>query len=54
AQTQQTNGGRALAVTALGDDFDHAFAGAYQGIKAIDFEGMYYRRDIGYQVRSQA
>lgn len=54
AETLRTNGGRVLAVTACGDDFDHAFAEAYQGIKAIDFEGMYYRRDIGYQVRSQA
>lgn len=47
-----TNGGRVLAVTALGDTFDQSFKKAYEAIQAIDFEGMYYRRDIGYQVRS--
>jgi phosphoribosylamine---glycine ligase len=49
-----TSGGRVLTVTALGDNFDQSFASAYQAIHAIDFEGMYYRRDIGYQVRSQS
>lgn len=47
-----TSGGRVLAVTAEGSDFDEAFAQAYQALKEIQFEGIYYRRDIGYQVRS--
>lgn len=52
-QSLVTNGGRVLAITALGEDFDQAFQRAYQAVKAIDFEGMYYRPDIGYQVRSK-
>jgi len=52
-QALVTNGGRVLTVTALGDSFDQSFANAYQAIQHLDFEGMYYRRDIGYQVRSQ-
>jgi len=51
-QSLVTSGGRVLTVTALGDTFDQSFSKAYQAIQAIDFEGMYYRRDIGYQVRS--
>ncbi len=42
-----TSGGRVLAVTATGDDFDQARASAYQAIDRIRFEGMHYRRDIG-------
>lgn len=42
-----TDGGRVLAVTALGDDMDTAVEKAYRGISAIRFEGAVYRRDIG-------
>ncbi|QSJ16832.1 phosphoribosylamine--glycine ligase [Nostoc sp. UHCC 0702] len=49
-QQQQvvTDGGRVLNVTGIGDNFEQAIAQAYTGIKAIQFEGIYYRRDIGY------
>ena len=47
-----TDGGRVLGVTATGDSFDAAFAKAYEAIAQIQFEGIYYRRDIGYRVRS--
>ena len=46
-----TNGGRVLNVTGIGDNFQQALDQAYAGIKSIEFEGMYYRRDIGYRVR---
>jgi phosphoribosylamine---glycine ligase len=49
----QTNGGRVLAVSAVGEDFDGAFATVYGAIEAISFAGCYSRRDIGYQVRTQ-
>jgi phosphoribosylamine---glycine ligase len=51
-QQQQvvTDGGRVLNVTGIGENFQQAIAKAYTGIKAIDFEGMYYRRDIGHRV----
>jgi phosphoribosylamine--glycine ligase len=44
-------GGRVLAVVAQADDFDAAFAAAYDLLAGIEFEGMQYRRDIGHQVR---
>lgn len=47
-----TAGGRVLGITALGEDFDRAFANAYAGVESIEFDGAYYRRDIGHRVRS--
>ena len=35
----------------LDGDPDIAFKNAYKGLGEVQFEGMYYRRDIGYQVR---
>lgn len=49
--TVRSAGGRVLAVVAQADDFDAAFAAAYDTLAGIDFEGMQYRRDIGHQVR---
>ncbi|MCS7271492.1 MAG: phosphoribosylamine--glycine ligase, partial [Gemmataceae bacterium] len=42
-----TDGGRVLAVTALGDDLRHARERAYQAVRCIHFSGMHYRTDIG-------
>lgn len=47
-----SNGGRVLGVTALGENFDQAFARAYAAVEMIEFEGKYFRRDIGHRVRS--
>ncbi len=47
-----TDGGRVLGVMAAGEDFDQAIALAYAAIERIQFEGMYYRRDIGHRVRT--
>lgn len=44
-------GGRVLGVTALGDSFGAALQRAYGAISAIEFDGIYYRKDIGYRVR---
>lgn len=44
-----TDGGRVLAVSAVGEDFEGARASVYQAVECIEFEGMYYRRDIGYR-----
>jgi phosphoribosylamine--glycine ligase len=41
-----TNGGRVLNIVALGDSLKKAVDAAYSQIKEIDFEGMYFRRDI--------
>jgi phosphoribosylamine--glycine ligase len=50
AQEVVTDGGRVLNVTGLGEDFREALAQAYAGIEHIQFDQMYYRRDIGYRV----
>ena len=42
-----TNGGRVLAVVALGDPLDQARTKVYSNIKKIHFDGMQYRTDIG-------
>lgn len=44
-----TSGGRVLGVTAAGDSLPEALARAYQAIAEIEFEGVYYRRDIGHR-----
>jgi phosphoribosylamine--glycine ligase len=44
-----TAGGRVLCVTALGDKVKIAAERAYEVAAGIRFEGMQYRRDIGYR-----
>ncbi len=44
-----TNGGRVLCVTALGETVKIAQQRAYQMLEPIRFDGMQYRRDIGYR-----
>ena len=44
-----TNGGRVLCVTALGDKVKLAAERAYQVVGQIHFEGMQYRKDIGWR-----
>ena len=44
-----TSGGRVLCVTALGDSAKVAQARAYETLAGIHFDGMQYRRDIGYR-----
>jgi len=43
----QTAGGRVLAVTALGNDAEHARERAYAAISKVEFDGVHYRGDIG-------
>ncbi|MBO6133994.1 MAG: phosphoribosylamine--glycine ligase [Lachnospiraceae bacterium] len=42
-----TNGGRVLGITAKGPDLRQARANAYEAVTWVDFEGKYYRKDIG-------
>lgn len=42
-----TQGGRVLTVTALGHTFEAAREKVYDTIKRIQFEGAFYRKDIG-------
>lgn len=49
-----SNGGRVLNVTATGENFAEAIAKAYAAIDCIQFDGMYYRPDIGHRVLDTA
>lgn len=42
-----TSGGRVLACSAHGDTFDEAWNKAYDALKGVNFQGMFYRKDIG-------
>jgi len=46
----KTNGGRVLAITSYGENHKDALATSYKNIKEIDFDGMYYRKDIGFDL----
>jgi phosphoribosylamine--glycine ligase len=45
-----TDGGRVLAVSATGETLESAIAATYRAIDCIEFEGLYYRKDIGHRV----
>lgn len=47
-----TNGGRVLAVSAYGRDIPSAVRRSLNITEFIQFDGMYHRRDIGYEFRS--
>ena len=42
-----TNGGRVLAITALADNLPLALSKSYEAVQHIQWEGLYYRKDIG-------
>jgi phosphoribosylamine--glycine ligase len=46
-----TSGGRVLAVSSYGKTIQEAVSVSNSSIQKIHFEGMYYRRDIGYEFR---
>ena len=46
-----TSGGRVLAVTSYGKTMDEALETSYKNIRKIGFEGSYYRKDIGFDLR---
>jgi phosphoribosylamine--glycine ligase len=45
-----TNGGRVIAISALGSSKEEALSRSYAGIKAICYEGIEYRKDIGFDL----
>ena len=46
----KTSGGRVLAVTSFGKDHKEALSKSYEALQKIDFEGMYYRKDLGFDL----
>lgn len=47
--TVVTNGGRVLAVTSYGENITAAVAKSKKALEKISFDGMYFRKDIGYE-----
>ncbi len=45
-----SNGGRVLSVSSLGNNFHEALRTSYRNAEKIHFEGMYYRRDLGFDL----
>ena len=45
-----TDGGRVLCVTALGDDLNQSNENVYSAVDQIDWDGKYFRKDIGFRV----
>jgi len=46
-----TDGGRVLSIVCQDKNFDLVFEKAYKNLKEIHFDGIYFRSDIGHQVR---
>ena len=46
-----TDGGRVLSIVCQEKDFDKVFEKVYKNLKEIHFDGIYFRNDIGHQVR---
>ncbi|APQ17369.1 phosphoribosylamine--glycine ligase [Maribacter hydrothermalis] len=45
-----TNGGRVMAITSFGDDFKSALSKSYENVEKLSFDGMNYRRDLGFDL----
>ncbi len=48
-----TNGGRILTVTSFGSTIKDAVTNSVNVLKKVSFEGMYFRKDIGYEFTQQ-
>ena len=46
-----TNGGRVIAVSSYGSSMDDALATSYSNAPKIKFEGRYYRKDLGFDLK---
>lgn len=45
-----TNGGRVLAIRGQGSTMEKALEQGYSNLKCLQYEGMYYRKDIGFDL----
>ena len=45
-----TNGGRVLAITSFGNNFQEGIKKSYQNLDKLHFDKMYFRKDIGFDL----
>lgn len=48
-----TDGGRVLAITSFGHDYNEALEKSYKSMENIFFKNMYYRRDLGLDLQER-
>jgi phosphoribosylamine---glycine ligase len=48
----QSNGGRVMAISSYGQNMEEALQRSYQAMEKIDFPDGFYRRDIGFDLKS--
>jgi phosphoribosylamine---glycine ligase len=49
----QTNGGRVIAVSSFGKDMKEALEKSYKNAEKIEFEGRYFRGDVGFDLEGR-
>ncbi len=47
----RSSGGRVIAITSLAENLDAALSMTYKRLSNIDFENMYFRKDIGFDLK---
>jgi phosphoribosylamine--glycine ligase len=47
--TVVTNGGRVIAITSYGQNLKDALDKSYESAAHVQYEGKYYRKDIGFE-----
>ncbi|WP_373057249.1 phosphoribosylamine--glycine ligase [Zunongwangia sp. H14] len=45
-----TSGGRVIAITSLAEDYKKALKKSYQNVENLQFDKMYYRKDLGFDL----
>ena len=48
-----TNGGRVMAITSIGRTIEDALSKSYESADKVKFDGKYYRKDIGFDLREK-